>query len=174
MVNLITSYRRENGKLWTFVNSNSSKAQLNHILINKKWKNSSIDCKSCCKHSLGWDHIPCSVKLRLCLWTSKKHKANKTYYNRATPSNGENKIEVYSIEIKTDIKFRRIKAMMQLQILCIKKSSKFKTNQQNPMLHFDIEKKNPLGSLPEFVKNVKFYALLLRNSKKTQLHQIYL
>ena len=45
--------------------------------------------------------------------------------------------------------------MMQLQILCIKKSSKFKTNQQNPMLHFDIEKKKPAWVITRICKKRK-------------------
>ena len=55
---------------------------------------------------------------------------------------------------------------MQLQLLCIKTSSKLITNQQSSMFHLKIDRKETLGSLPKFLENVKFYTLLWRNSEK--------
>ena len=46
MVNLSTKYTKRLGKLWTFTYPNVSKAQLDHILINKKWKNSALNCEA--------------------------------------------------------------------------------------------------------------------------------
>ena len=46
MINLTTKYCKRIGKLWTFTYPNGSKAQLDHILINKKWKNSALNCEA--------------------------------------------------------------------------------------------------------------------------------
>ena len=38
MIDLSTHFHKRNGKLWTFTYPNGERAQLDHILINKKWK----------------------------------------------------------------------------------------------------------------------------------------
>ena len=44
LVNLGTNYCKLKGQLWTFTCPAGAKAQIDHILINRKWRNSAIDC----------------------------------------------------------------------------------------------------------------------------------
>ena len=41
---LYTNYQKREGKLWTYTYANSSKAQIDYVFINKKWKNSAMNC----------------------------------------------------------------------------------------------------------------------------------
>ena len=44
LVDLSTNYQKPKGKLWSFSYPNGVKAQIDHIIINKKLKNSAADC----------------------------------------------------------------------------------------------------------------------------------
>lgn len=46
LINLTTEYTKKPDKLWTLTYPNGLKAQLDHILINKKWKNSALNCEA--------------------------------------------------------------------------------------------------------------------------------
>ena len=68
LINLCTKFQRRPGKKWTFMYANSTKAQSDHILINKKWKNSAMDCAAYNNfHSVSSDHKIVTIKCRLCL-----------------------------------------------------------------------------------------------------------
>ena len=43
---LNTNYQKREGKLWTYTYANNSKAQIDYDFINKKWKNSAMNCKA--------------------------------------------------------------------------------------------------------------------------------
>ena len=43
---LNTNYQKREGKLWTYTYANNSKAQIDYVFINKKWKNSAINCEA--------------------------------------------------------------------------------------------------------------------------------
>ena len=40
---LNTNYQKKEGKLWTYSYANNSKAQIDYVFINKKWKNSTMN-----------------------------------------------------------------------------------------------------------------------------------
>ena len=42
---LNTNYQKREGKLWTYTYANNTKAQIDYVLINKKWKNSALNCE---------------------------------------------------------------------------------------------------------------------------------
>ena len=44
---LNTNFQKREGKLWTYMYANNTKAQIDYIFINKKWKNSAINCGVC-------------------------------------------------------------------------------------------------------------------------------
>ena len=39
-------FTKRKGKLWTFTYPNGVRAQLDHIMINKKWRNSALNCEA--------------------------------------------------------------------------------------------------------------------------------
>ena len=75
LVSISTKFQKNKGKLGTHPYPNAERAQFDHILINKKWKNSAMDCQSyntMC--SVQSDHRPCSAKIRLSLRTCQMLK----------------------------------------------------------------------------------------------------
>ena len=40
------NYQKREGKLWTYTYANNTKAQIDYVLINKKWKNSALNCEA--------------------------------------------------------------------------------------------------------------------------------
>ena len=42
---LNTNSQKREGKLWTYTHANNSKALIDYVFINKKWKNSAMNCK---------------------------------------------------------------------------------------------------------------------------------
>ena len=43
---LNTSFQKREGKLWTYTYPNNTKAQIDYVLINKKWNNSALNCEA--------------------------------------------------------------------------------------------------------------------------------
>ena len=71
---LNTNYQKREGKLGTYTYANNSKAQIDFVLINKKWKKSSINCEVYSSfESVSSDHrmVTAKIRLRLCKNVSK-------------------------------------------------------------------------------------------------------
>ena len=82
LVNLATNYCKLKGQLWTFTCPAGAKAQIDHILINRKWRNSAIDCRSYNTYSsLAFDHSPCTAKIRLSPRADKSNKKRRIKHN---------------------------------------------------------------------------------------------
>ena len=80
--------------------ANGTKAQLDHILINKKWKNSAIDCAAYNTfHSVSSDHKIVIMKCRLCLRANESRKYSPKFDWSKLMCNKDIK-EKFSIEIK--------------------------------------------------------------------------
>ena len=43
LICLNTNYQKREGKLWTYTYTNNSKAQIDYVFINRKWKNSAMN-----------------------------------------------------------------------------------------------------------------------------------
>ena len=57
---LNTNYQKREGKLWTYTYANYSKAQIDYVFINKKWKNSTMIYEA-----YSSDHRRVTAKIRL-------------------------------------------------------------------------------------------------------------
>ena len=44
---LNTNFQKREGKLWTYTYANNTKAQIDYVFINKKWKNSAVNSWVC-------------------------------------------------------------------------------------------------------------------------------
>ena len=65
---LNTNYQKREGKLWIYTYANNSKAQIYYVLINKKWKNSAMNCKAYSSfEGVSSDHRIVTAKIRLSL-----------------------------------------------------------------------------------------------------------
>ena len=72
-----TKFMKPKNKLWTFEYPNGHRAQLDYILVRKKWQNSVKDCRSYSSFaSVGSDHRIVSAKIKLSLRVSKKSPAD--------------------------------------------------------------------------------------------------
>ena len=100
LICLNTRYQKRKGKLWTFTHPNGAKAQLDYLLINKKWINSVINCEAYNTfQGVYSDHRIVSLKIRLSLRANKKQALNRTLYDWSTLSD-PNICNHYSIVVK--------------------------------------------------------------------------
>ena len=68
LTRLNTKFQKRKGKLWTYTHANNTKAQLDYILINKKWNNSALNCVAYSSfEGVLSDHRIITAKIRLSL-----------------------------------------------------------------------------------------------------------
>ena len=65
---LNTKFQKIKGKLWTYTYTNNTKAQIDYVFINKKWKNSVLNGKAYSPFmGVSSDHRIVTAKIRLSL-----------------------------------------------------------------------------------------------------------
>ena len=64
MTFLNTNFQKREGKLWTYTYANNTKAQIDHTFINKKWKNSSVNCEAYSSFSSGHRIVMAKIQIR--------------------------------------------------------------------------------------------------------------
>ena len=75
---LNTNYQKRKGKLWPYTYANNTKAQIDYVLINKKWKNSAMNCEAYSSfEGVSTDHRIVTAKIRLSL--RKKRQTNSDH-----------------------------------------------------------------------------------------------
>ena len=85
---LNTNYEKREGKLWTYTYSNNTKAQIDYVLINKKWKNSALNCEAYSSFEVvSTDHRIVTTKIRLSLRKHAKRTATTKHYDWALLNN---------------------------------------------------------------------------------------
>ena len=76
---LNTNYQKREGKLWTYTYANNSKAQIDYVFINRKWKNSAMNCEVYSSfEGVSSDHRIVTAKL----WLSLRKNATRTATNK--------------------------------------------------------------------------------------------
>ena len=81
---LYTNYQKREGKLWTYTYANSTKAQIDYVLMNKKWKNSTINCEANSSfEGVSTDHRIVTAKIRLSLRKNAKRTVTSKHYDWA-------------------------------------------------------------------------------------------
>ena len=79
---LNTNYQKREGKLWTYTYANNTKAQIDYVLINKKWKNSAMICEAYSSFDgVSTDHRIVTAKIRLSLRKNDKRTATTKHYD---------------------------------------------------------------------------------------------
>ena len=85
---LNTNYQEREGKLWTYTYVNNSKAQIDYVLINKKWKNSAINCEAYFSfEGMSSDHRIVTAKIRLSLLKNATRTATTKHCDWALLNN---------------------------------------------------------------------------------------
>ena len=85
---LNTNFQKREGKLWTYTYANKSKAQINYVFINKKWKKSAINCEAYFSfEGVSSDHRIVTAKIRLSLRRDATRTATTKQYDWALLNN---------------------------------------------------------------------------------------
>ena len=85
---LNTNYQKREGKLWAYTYVNNSKAQIDYVFINKKWKNSAMNCEAYSSfEGVSSNHRIVMAKLRLSLRKNATRTATTKHYDWALLNN---------------------------------------------------------------------------------------
>ena len=85
---LNTNYQKREGNLWTYTYANNTKAQIDYVLINKKWENSAMNCEAYTSfEGVSTDHRIVTAKIRLSLGKNAKRTATTKHYDCALLNN---------------------------------------------------------------------------------------
>ena len=97
---LNTNYQKREGKLWTYTYANNSKAQIDYVLINKKWKNSALNCEAYSSfEGVSTDHRIVTAKIRLSQRKNAKRTATTKHYDWALLNNKDIR-DKYVLELR--------------------------------------------------------------------------
>ena len=97
---LNTNYQKREGKLWTYTYANNSKAQIDYVLINKKWKNSAMNCEAYSSfEGVSSDHRIVTAKIRLSLQKNAKRTATTKHHDWALLNNRDIR-DKYVLELR--------------------------------------------------------------------------
>ena len=97
---LNTNYQKREGKLWTYTYANNTKAQIDYVLINKKWKNSALNCEAYSSfEGVSTDHRIVTAKIRLSLRKNDKRTATTKHYDWALLNNKDIR-DKYVLELR--------------------------------------------------------------------------
>ena len=97
---LSTNYQKREGKLWTYTYANNSKAQIDYVLINKKWKNSAMNCGAYSSfEGVSSNHRIFTAKIWLSLRKNSKRTATTKHYDWALLNNRDIR-DKYVLELR--------------------------------------------------------------------------
>ena len=85
---LDTNFQKREGKLWTYTYANNTKAQIDYVFINEKWKNSAVNCKAYSPFvGVSSDHLIVTAKIRLSLRKNATRTTTIIHYDWALLNN---------------------------------------------------------------------------------------
>ena len=84
LICLNTNYQKREEKLWTYTYANNNKAQIDYVFINKKWKNSTMNCEAYSSfEGVSSNHRIVTAKIRLSLGKNATQTATSKHYDWA-------------------------------------------------------------------------------------------
>ena len=96
---LNTNYQKREGKLWTYTYANNSKAQIDYVFINKKWKNSAMCWEAYSSFGcVSSDHRILTAKIRLSLRKNATRTVTTKHYDWAFLNNRDR--DKYELELR--------------------------------------------------------------------------
>ena len=97
---LNTNFQKKEGKLWTYTYANKSKAQIDYVFINRKWKNSAMNCETYSSfEGVSSDHRIVTAKIRLSLRKNATRTATTKHYDWALLNNRDIR-DKYALELR--------------------------------------------------------------------------
>ena len=101
LVCLNTTFMKRIGQLWTHKSPNGSHAQLDYILINRKWRNSAKNCRAYNSFvSVSSDHRIVTAQISLTLRANKKKSTSIPSYDWSVLKHNDNIASSFAIEVK--------------------------------------------------------------------------
>ena len=101
MIPLNPHFRKKDSKLWTFTYPNQTRAQIDYILINKKWVKSATNCQAYNSFTqIGSDHRVVVANLRLTLRAPKETRVRQKSYNWGLVVNDGEVRDSFTVEVK--------------------------------------------------------------------------
>ena len=98
---LNTNYQKREGKLYTY--AKNTKAQIDYVLINKKWKNSAMNCEAYSSfEGVSTDHRIVTAKIRLSRRKNAKRTETTKHYDWALLKNRDIRYK-YVLELRVQI-----------------------------------------------------------------------
>ncbi|XP_072033089.1 craniofacial development protein 2-like [Amphiura filiformis] len=98
------SFCKKKSRLWTCTLPSGFKAQLDYILVCRKWRNSILNC---CTYnsfaSIGSDHRVVTAKLRLSLRSNGKTPPRKIRYNWKVLAQDTQLQDMYAVKVRNII-----------------------------------------------------------------------
>ena len=81
---LNTNFQKGEGKLWKYIYANSTKAQIDYVFINKKWKNSAVNCETYSSFDgVSSDHRIVTAKILFSLRKNATRTTTTIHFDRA-------------------------------------------------------------------------------------------
>ena len=88
LTNLNKNHQKREGKLWTYTYANNNKVQIDYVFINKKWKNSAMNCEAYSSfEGMSSDHRIVTAKIRLSPRKNARRTGTTKRYNWALLNN---------------------------------------------------------------------------------------
>ena len=90
LTSLNTKFQKRKGKLWTYTYANNTKAQIDYILINKKWNNSALNWEAYSSfEDVFSGHRIVTAKICLSLWRNAIWTTTTVHYDWSFLNNGD-------------------------------------------------------------------------------------
>ena len=144
---LNTNYQKREGKLWTYTYANNSKAQIDNVFINKKWKNSAMNCEAYSSFEcMSSDHQIVTAKIRRSLQKNATQTVTTKHYDWALLNNRGIR-DKYVLELRNRSKHykRRQKKITQMTNMWISSTHTLRwqrnVSQQNLELNIESHEK---------------------------------
>ena len=97
---LNTNFQKREGKLWTHTYVNKSKAQIDYLFIDRKWKNSEMNCEAYSSfEGVSSDHRIVTAKIRLSLRKNATRTVTTRRYDWALLNNRDIR-DKYALELR--------------------------------------------------------------------------
>ena len=85
---LNTKFQKREGKLWTYIDANNARAQIDYIFMNKKWINCTLNCEARFPiEEVSSDHRIVTTKIHLSLHRNMTQTVKPTHHNWSSLDN---------------------------------------------------------------------------------------
>ena len=144
---LNTNYQKRERKLWTYTYANNTKEQIDYVFINKKWKNSAMNCEAYSSfEGMSSDHQIVIAKIQLSLRKNATQISTTKHYDWALLNKRDIR-DKYVLALRNrfetlQVKTEKVPQMTNMRISSTRTSRRQQiVFQQNPKLNIEFHGK---------------------------------